>query len=160
MPRKRKWSEKDLQIAVKNSSSYRQVIHKLHLIPAGGNYSQIKKYIKEYKINIKHFKGKAWNKGMTGLKTKKTPLEKILTKNNNYQSYKLKNRLFEENLKKKKCEKCGWAKLSKDGRLPLELDHINGDRRDNRIENLRILCPNCHSLEPTHRGMNRGKIFK
>jgi len=42
-----------------------------------------------------------------------------------------------------------------DGYLPLELDHINGDHHDNRLENLRILCPNCHSLKPTHRGRRR-----
>ncbi len=58
------------------------------------------------------------------------------------------------NLKKPECEECGWAKRSEDGRIPLELDHINGDSHDNRLENLRILCPNCRSLEPTHRGMN------
>ncbi|MGB4076287.1 MAG: HNH endonuclease [Minisyncoccia bacterium] len=39
--------------------------------------------------------------------------------------------------------------------MPVELDHVNGDRHDNRIENLRILCPNCHSLKPTHRGRNK-----
>ena len=49
---------------------------------------------------------------------------------------------------------CGWAKISIDGRIPLELDQINGNRHDNRLENLRILCPNCHSLQITHRGMN------
>lgn len=52
------------------------------------------------------------------------------------------------------CEDCGWAKSSEDGRIPVELDHINGDRHDNRLENLRILCPNCHSLRLTHRGKN------
>ncbi len=50
---------------------------------------------------------------------------------------------------------CGWNKTTKDGRLPLELDHINGDSRDNRLTNLQILCPNCHSLQPTHRGLNK-----
>ena len=49
------------------------------------------------------------------------------------------------------------VKKSIDGRIPLELDHINGDRHDNRIKNLRILCPNCHSLQPTHRGRNMNK---
>lgn len=74
-----------------------------------------------------------------------------------YQSFKLKSRLFSEKLKIPCCEECGWAKKSEDGRIPLELDHINGNRRDNRLENLRILCPNCHSLKPTHRGLNKKK---
>ncbi|MEX2398487.1 MAG: HNH endonuclease [Candidatus Saccharimonadales bacterium] len=57
-------------------------------------------------------------------------------------------------MKLPKCELCGWDKRSIDGRTPVELDHINGDRYDNRLENLRVLCPNCHSLQPTHRGRN------
>jgi 5-methylcytosine-specific restriction endonuclease McrA len=85
----------------------------------------------------------------------KIPLKRILVKKSSYQSYKLKNCLFREGLKQRKCEICGWAKKSPDGRKPLELDHINGDSQDNRLENLRILCPNCHSLQPTHRGRNR-----
>lgn len=51
-------------------------------------------------------------------------------------------------------ERCGWAERAEDGRIPVELDHKNGDRFDNRFENLQILCPNCHSLQPTHRGKN------
>jgi hypothetical protein len=152
MSKIRKWSEKDLIIAVRDSKSIRQVIYKLGLIPAGGNYDQIKKYISKYKLNTKHFTGKAWNKGMTGIGIKPKPLKEILVKKSTYQSYKLKQRLFNDKIKTPKCEKCGWSKRSKDGRLPLELDHINGDKYDNRITNLRILCPNCHSLEPTHRG--------
>jgi hypothetical protein len=62
---------------------------------------------------------------------------------------------FKEGIKKEECEMCGWAKSSLDGRIPLELDHINGDHHDNRLINLRILCPNCHSLQPTHRGKNK-----
>ena len=81
----------------------------------------------------------------------------ILVKNSNYQSYKLKRRLFVAGVKQQRCEKCGWAEKAPDGRLPLELDHINGDPRDNRLENLRILCPNCHSLQLHYRGCNRKK---
>ena len=81
-------------------------------------------------------------------------LKNILVKNSNFQSYKLKKRLFAAKIKLKHCEECGWNKEAIDGRLPLELDHINGDSRDNRIENLRVLCPNCHSLKATHRGRN------
>jgi len=140
--------------AVKISKSYRQVIHLLGLKPAGGNYDQIKKYIKEYSLNTKHFTGKIWNKGLKFEFKPYIPLNKILISKSNYQSFKLKKRLFLAKLKEQKCEECGWAKMSIDGRVPLELDHINGDRHDNRIDNLRILCPNCHSLQSTHRGKN------
>lgn len=148
------WNKKLLQEIIQRSYSYRQVIKELGLIPAGGNYVQIKKYIQLFEINTKHFKGKAWNKGKKGLGVFKYSLDEILIKNSSYQSYKLKNRLFLSKLKKPLCEICGWAKKTKDGRLPLELDHINGINTDNRLENLRILCPNCHSLQSTHRGRN------
>jgi 5-methylcytosine-specific restriction endonuclease McrA len=69
-------------------------------------------------------------------------------------------RLFAAGLKKRECEVCGWAEVSADGRIPLELDHINGDKNDNRLDNLRILCPNCHSLQPTHRGLNQRRRQK
>ncbi|PIT90240.1 MAG: hypothetical protein COU22_03275 [Candidatus Komeilibacteria bacterium CG10_big_fil_rev_8_21_14_0_10_41_13] len=155
--RKRKWTKEQLQKAAIESTSVRKIIQKLGLKPAGGNYDQINKYLKLYKININHLKGRAWNKGLTGIGKPIIPLEKILRKNSHYQSYKLKNRLFKINLKKPRCELCGWNKKSPDGRVPLELDHINGDKLDNRINNIRILCPNCHSLQPTHRGLNRNK---
>ena len=78
-------------------------------------------------------------------------LEEILTPDSDYQSFRLKLRLFAANLKPRSCEECGWATSTADGYLPVELDHINGNPRDNRLVNLRILCPNCHSLKPTHR---------
>ena len=156
--KKRSWAVDQLKDAVKNSFSYRQVLSKLGLREAGGNYEQIKKYIKEYDLNIKHFKGRGWNLGLRGIGKPIIPLEKILIKGSNFQSFKLKKRLFTEKLKLEYCEQCGWAKRTKDGYLPLEFDHINGDRRDNRLENLRILCPNCHSLTSNHRGRSgRGK---
>jgi len=153
--RKRSWTVEQLKKAIKSSYSYRSVLGKLGLKEAGGNYSQIKKYITEYNLDIKHFKGRAWNKGLKGIGKPLIPLQKILVKNSSFQSFKLKKRLFKEGLKPQYCEKCGWKKRSIDGRLPLELDHINGDSRDNRLKNLRILCPNCHSLQLTHRGRNR-----
>ena len=153
--KQRSWTEDQLKKAVKESTSIRQVLHRLGLREAGGNYAQLKKYIKEYKLNSSHFKGRAWNKGLKGIGKPRLPLDKILVKNSTFQSYKLKNRLFAVGLKPQYCEECGWDKRSPDGRLPLEIDHINGDSNDNRLENLRILCPNCHSLKPSHRGKNR-----
>lgn len=154
---KRSWSEKELRSIAKNSKSLRQIIYSLGLIPAGGNYAQVKKYLQEYRISTQHFTGQGWSKGMRLEKKPRVPLESILVNPSDFQSYKLKKRLFKENLKQRRCEECGWDKLSEDGRIPLELDHINGNHADNRLENLRILCPNCHSLKATHRGKNKKK---
>ena len=155
--KKRTWTEKQLKNAVISSFSLRQVLSKLGLKEAGGNYAQLKKYIKEYKLDDSHFKGRGWNKGLIGIGKPRLSLETILVENSDFQSFKLKKRLFKEGLKLKNCEECGWSKTTEDGYLPLELDHINGKHRDNRLENLRVLCPNCHSLKPSHRGRNKGK---
>lgn len=153
----RKWTQQQLCEAVEKSASIRQVLQCLGLREAGGNYTQIKKYLNSYNLNTLHFKGRAWNKGLKGVGKPRKSLEEILLENNYFQSYKLKKRLFASELKKACCEECGWAKVAEDGRVPLELDHINGNSRDNRLENLRILCPNCHSLKATHRGKNKKK---
>jgi len=153
----RKWTEKQLRDASIGSKSVRQVLGLLGLKQAGGNYHQIKKYLEFYKINTSHFTGQVWNKGLKLIGKPRILLSDILVKNSHYQSFKLKKRLFIAGLKSPKCEECGWAQKNKDGYLPLELDHINGDHFDNRLENLRILCPNCHSLKPDHRGRNIGK---
>jgi len=156
--RSRKWTDGQLRLAILNSKSIRQVLFKLRLKAAGGNYTQINKYIKTNSLDITHFTGKVWNKGLTGIGKPRITLQAILVLDSYFQSYKLKKRLFAENLKKELCEECGWAQKSEDGRIPLELDHINGNGRDNRLENLRVLCPNCHSLKLTHRGRNIHKI--
>jgi len=150
----RKWTIDQLKETVKKSKSISQVLGFLGLKQAGGNYFQIKKYFRLYKIDTSHFTGKTWNKGLKGIGKPRIPLEEILVKNNTYQSFKLKRRLFKAGLKTEKCEECGWNKISPGGYPPLELDHINGDHMDNRLENLRVLCPNCHSLKPNHRGRN------
>ena len=69
------------------------------------------------------------------------PLAEILKKHSLFQSFKLKKRLFDEGLKKQYCEECGWAKRNEDGYLPLELDHINGDRHDNRLKKFKNTMP-------------------
>lgn len=155
MRKKRSWTDDDLIAAVADSRSYRQVIIKLGLIPAGGNYAQVSRTIKNLGLDTSHFTGMGWNVGLNFVPREPIALEEILINGKEYQSYKLKARLIAAGHKSPKCELCGWAKQASDGRIPVELDHINGNRLDNRLENLRVLCPNCHSLQPTHRGKNK-----
>src|SRR3989338_2545879 len=97
--RKRSWTEIQLVEAVKGSFSFRQVLIKIGLIEAGGNYDQIRKYAKEIELDTSHFRGRAWNKGMRGRYLPIIPLSEILVKGSSFQSYKLKKRLFAEGLK-------------------------------------------------------------
>lgn len=144
--------------AVDNSSSVRAVIKKLGLVPAGGNYVQVQRAIKELNLDTTHFTGQGWYKGWRSSYKRKDriqSLQDVLVRGSTVQSYGLKKRLFLAGIKEPRRERCGWQEMSVDGRIPVELDHINGDRYDNRLENLRILCPNCHSLQLTHRGKNK-----
>ncbi len=159
MPKKRTWTDDQLVVAVKTARSRRAVLIELGLIPAGGNYDQIRRRIEFLNLDTSHFMGMGWNKG--GVSPRKPRiLEELLALGSDVQSYKLKRRLYAEGLKEPKCELCGWSEMSIDGRVPVELDHINGDHRDNRLINLRILCPNCHSLQATHRGKNKKKNMR
>lgn len=89
----------------------------------------------------------------------KYKLEDILIKNSPYRGAGIKDRLFKEGLLKNECSECGLVKWR--GKvITLQLDHINGDNTDNRIENLRILCANCHTLTPTYAGKNQKRVKK
>lgn len=101
------------------------------------------------------------NQGRRGIKKpsdRKIPLSEILEgKHPQYQSYKLKIRLIQENILKDECSICGWNKKSNGQKFTsCELDHIDGNPLNHKLENLHILCPNCHSLTKTYR-FRRGK---
>jgi len=82
-------------------------------------------------------------------------VEDILTgKHPQYSTNKLKQRLFSEGIKEKVCEGCGIVEWNNKP-IVLQLDHINGNSHDHRLENLRVLCPNCHSQTDTWCGKNK-----
>ncbi len=148
-----KYTEEQFIEAVKTSTSVRQVLSKIGIKEAGGNYKVAKDKIKRLNLDTSHFTGMGWLKGQTHKHTTK-PIEYYLTEDSYHQSYKLKLRLIAEGIKQHKCEKCGITEWMGQP-TPIELDHINGNNRDNRLENLRLLCPNCHAQTPTYRGRNK-----
>ena len=153
--RKTRWTDEQLREAVASAVSYAQAIRALGLVPAGGNFVQVQRRIRELALDTSHFLGRGWNVGWKIDPRPRVPLAEALVAGRWTTSHALKKRLFAAGLKTPRCELCGWAERAPDGRIPVELDHINGDKDDNRIENLRIVCPNCHALQPTHRGLNQ-----
>jgi hypothetical protein len=155
---KAKYDEINLRNIISSSLTFREVLKKLELDTHGNNYKTIHKYINKYNIDISHFnpnliranKLHAFNK---------IPTEKILVENSEYvNTNNLKNRLYKEELKERKCELCGQDENWCGKHMSLILDHINGINNDHRYENLRIVCPNCNATLPTHCGKNMLKI--
>jgi len=143
---KYKWRKENLEIIVKNSYTYKECLIKSGIHNFGSSMNTLKKYIKKYNISIIHFD----NRIDKMIKTNTISLNKILVKNSNYNRTRLKERLYKEGLKERKCELCGQDEIWKGEKMSLILDHINGINNDNRIENLRIVCPNCNATLPTH----------
>lgn len=134
------------------SYSYRQCLDKLGIVPAGGNYNILKKYIKKYSIDISHFKLQGWNKGLKI--GPKRPINDYLSNTKPIQSWKLKKRLLQEKLFQPQCYNCTqttWINQP----IPLELHHIDGNNLNNNLSNLTLLCPNCHALTDNYRGKNK-----
>lgn len=152
-----KHSKEVLQEVVFTSKSIAEVCRKLDIVPAGGNYKTLKNKFIQFEIDTSHFTGKGWNVGLKFQPKPAKSLEEILQPNTTYPTFKLKNRLLREGVKKYYCEQCSrktWLKKP----IPLELHHTNGDIFDNRLDNLQLLCPNCHALTPNHRGKNKGRL--
>ena len=141
----RKYTKEKLEEVVKECLSWRQVILALSLRECGGNYKNLQNRCKEYNIDVSHFHGQGWNKPGHPSYGKMISLEERLSVHNSkIPAHKTKEILFNHNLKENKCEKCGIKEWN--GKpITLELHHINGNPKDDRLENLQILCPNCHS---------------
>lgn len=161
-----KYTFEDIQNAVNKSYCYSDVIRNLGIIPQAGNFENIKNRIIEYGININHFltpgeltKNRLKNGVKNAFQLKS--LEEILTISNlRIDNRRLKKRLFDAGLKNNICELCGVGENWNGGILSLRLDHINGNNKDYRLENLRIICPNCDSTLETYCSKNRIKVIK
>lgn len=141
--------------AVKESLSYRQVMEKLGIVPAGGNYSTVRRRVRKLNIDISHFTGHAWNKGRKFPQRTKD-IQDYLSNKVSILSFKLKKRLLSDKILEHRCFNCHLEKWL-ENYIPLELHHIDGNSDNNELCNLQLLCPNCHALTQNYRGKNKKK---
>lgn len=147
------FSKEEIQNALDNSTGY---INALKVLGIGGSssYKTLLKIIDEYNLSIEKLNQNRLLSMNKGRRIYSIPLSQILVENSTYQNMKrLKIRLMNEGYKENKCECCGihdWNGKP----LVLQIHHINGKHNDNCIENLQILCPNCHSQTDNFCGAN------
>lgn len=147
-----RYTEAEARVAVASSLSYSAALRKLGLRPAGGNHKLFRRYVDEiWSISTDHFDA-AKVRAQAFPHRPHVPLEEVLVEGSSYGRAPLKIRLYKEGLKLPECEMCGQGEIWHGQRISLILDHVNGVPDDNRLENLRIVCPNCNATLDTHCG--------
>jgi len=150
-----KFSDLDFIEAVRTSFSIRETLHKLGLAPVGGAYRTFYIRVKRLNIDTSHFTGQGHLKNKNHNWSSKISLDQLLTANSSkVLGAHFKKRLLAEGFLKNICYKCGLKDFWCGQPIVLHIDHINGDHFDHRLENLRLLCPNCHSQTPTYCSKN------
>ncbi|WP_327162265.1 HNH endonuclease signature motif containing protein [Streptomyces zaomyceticus] len=150
-----RWTREALEGAVAASTNMCEVLRRLGVEVVGGQHAHISRRIKAYGIDTSHFrapsrKGEPWRPRtvaallieQTGPQTRRIPSDRL-------------SWAMTESGVRKQCAACGTKAVWRGRPLPLEVDHVDGDWRNNRIENLRFLCPNCHSATDNYRGRGR-----
>lgn len=147
--------DKDLFIrAVSANTTIAGVLKDLGKDPKGfGFYKTIHKYVKLFNLDTSHWVGQRHNKGKKRA-LHKAPIVEVFSTNGNYDYRYVKRRILKENLLPYHCSICLLTEWQNQ-KLSLQLDHINGINTDHRLDNLRLLCPNCHSLTSTYCGKNK-----
>jgi hypothetical protein len=149
-----RYTEQELREVVPRMTTLKDVLVHFGLRPAGGNFRLLRRWLDEWGIPTDHFVG-------TPPPRRREPiaLEEVLVAGSTYQRRQLKQRLYDTGLKSRACEMCGQGEEWQGSRMSLILDHVNGVADDNRLENLRIVCPNCAATLETHCGRANRRVL-
>ena len=145
-----------LRRVVLESNSITDVFRRMKLRVSGGQFAIFKRVTAERGIGISHFRGTYTDPKRF---TNELPIERLFCKDTSHTGATLRRKALKHGLLEYRCQKCGNTGEWMGEKMQLEVDHISGDRYDNRIENLRFLCPNCHSQTPTHSGKDRRQQY-
>ena len=150
------WSmpKEELEQLTKQSKYLGDILKAFGLENKGGNHHTLKRRLDEENIDYSHIKlGLNANKGRK-FDVEPIPIEELFRVNSPHSRTTVKRYILKNKLIPYRCSKCGFEGLWNGKELVLILDHINGISNDHRLENLRFLCPNCNSQEPTFAGKN------
>lgn len=145
---KRSYTEDQLRDAVSKNYSLRQTLLSLGLNCAGNSYTIAGNAIKSLGLDTSHWKPTSGTPHIS-----ERPIEDYLSNKYAIHSHPLKKKLIRLGILEWKCSVCGIVDWN-GKRISLELDHINGNHQDNSLDNLRIICPNCHSQTDNNCGKN------
>lgn len=145
-----------LENLLKGCASTRDALNKLNASISSSSYTVLRRACQKHGLAAPN--GRVASAAMGGRKLRQEADEKIMERlvdGDRYGDSSIKKRILRLGLIRNECYECGLAGSWNGKPITLELDHINGRHRDWRLENLRMLCPNCHSQEPTSRGSNK-----
>lgn len=146
------FSEEDLRAAISQGLCWADALRYLGYEVKGHNYRTVQKWTRRWGIPTDHFDAAARTRRSGA--TRQPSLEDVLVEHSAYKRSSLKRRLIKDGIKLPVCEMCGQGEFWKGRPMSLVLDHVNGVPNDNRLENLRIVCPNCNATLDTHCGRN------